>query len=230
MTTPAQAQDLARRLLQDPLPRRWAHTQGVAATAAAIAAALTRDPDVIIAAAWLHDIGYAPAIADRGTGFHPLDGARYLRDTDQASPLIRRLVAHHSYALDGAAELGLADDLACEFASPPGDLADALTYCDMTTGPDGEPVPVGQRLAEICARYGPGHTVTRAITKSAPQIAMAVDRVSDRLAGRSAGTVQHATEESRPGLAPPLPGKAVGGRNSNHVRSFTGIARRDILA
>ena len=35
------------------------------------------------AAAWLHDIGYAPAVDD--TGFHPLDGARYLRDVEQAT-------------------------------------------------------------------------------------------------------------------------------------------------
>jgi hypothetical protein len=85
---------------------------GVVAKAEATASALTRDADVLIAAAWLHDIGYTPAIATGGTGFHPLDGARYLRDSRQASPLICRLVAHHSCALDGAAELGLADGLA----------------------------------------------------------------------------------------------------------------------
>jgi hypothetical protein len=187
MTTAAQAQTIARQLLQDPLPRRWAHPHGVAARAAAIAPALTPNPNVLIAAAWLHDIGYAPAIASGGTGFHPLDGARYLRDTAQASSMLCRLVAHHSCAVDGAAELGLADDLAREFASPPGDLADALTFCDMTTSPDGRPVPVGERLAEICARYGPGHVVSRAITNSAPQIIMAIDRVSDRLAERRTG-------------------------------------------
>jgi hypothetical protein len=38
-----------------------------------------------VAAAWLHDIGYAPAIAESGTGFHPLDGARYLRDKMRAT-------------------------------------------------------------------------------------------------------------------------------------------------
>jgi len=32
----------------------------------------------------------------------------------------------------------------------------ALIYCEMTTGPDGLHLPVGQRLAEIRARYGPG--------------------------------------------------------------------------
>jgi hypothetical protein len=31
----------------------------------------------MVMAAWLHDIGYAPELAV--TGFHPLDGARFLR-------------------------------------------------------------------------------------------------------------------------------------------------------
>lgn len=34
------------------------------------------DRDLLVAAAWLHDIGYAPELRD--TGFHPLDGARHL--------------------------------------------------------------------------------------------------------------------------------------------------------
>ena len=32
--------------------------------------------DVLVAAPWLHDIGYAVEVTD--TGFHPLDGACYL--------------------------------------------------------------------------------------------------------------------------------------------------------
>jgi hypothetical protein len=35
------------------------------------------DREILVAAAWLHDIGYAPGLAE--TGFHPLDGARWLR-------------------------------------------------------------------------------------------------------------------------------------------------------
>ena len=76
------AEQVARELLEEPLPRRWAHTQGVAAQAASLARILGEHADLITAAAWLHDIGYSPAIAH--TGFHPLDGARYLRDVRQA--------------------------------------------------------------------------------------------------------------------------------------------------
>ncbi len=37
---------------------------------------LALSDEALVAAAWLHDIGYAPEVTD--TGFHPLDGARYL--------------------------------------------------------------------------------------------------------------------------------------------------------
>ena len=71
---------------------------------------------------------------------HGLDGARYLRDVQHANPMLCRLVAHHSCAVIEAEERGLADVLRREFEPPPQPLADALTFCDMTTSPDGEPV------------------------------------------------------------------------------------------
>jgi hypothetical protein len=52
----------------------------------------------------------------------------------------------------------------------------------MTTSPDGEPVPVEQRLAEIHDRYGPGHLVSRAIGRATPMILRAVEQVHDRAA------------------------------------------------
>src|ERR1017187_9532981 len=175
------AEETARTILQTPLPRRWAHTQGVAAQARSLAPILGRDADLLTAAAWLHDIGYAPDLID--TGFHPLDGARYLSDTAQASDMLCRLVAHHSCALIEAAERGLADQLSREFEPARRDLTDALIYCDMTTGPDGQRMPVEQRLAEIRARYGPEHPVSRALGWSAPELTGAVTRVTRKLAG-----------------------------------------------
>jgi hypothetical protein len=133
----------------------------------------------VTAAAWLHDIGYAPDLAD--TGFHPLDGARYLSDSKQASDMLCRLVAHHSGAMIEAAEYGLADQLAREFGPAPGDLTDALTYCDMVTGPDGQQFSVEQRLAEIRGRYGPDDPVSRALVRSAPQLIGSVVRVRRKL-------------------------------------------------
>ena len=52
----------------------------------------------------------------------------------------------------------------------------------MTTSPDGELVPVEQRLAEIQDRYGPGHLVSRAIQHATPMILGAVKQVHDRAA------------------------------------------------
>ena len=52
----------------------------------------------------------------------------------------------------------------------------------MTTSPDGELVPVEQRLAEIQDRYGQGHLVSRAIQCATPMILRAVEQVNDRAA------------------------------------------------
>ncbi len=53
--------------------------------------------------------------AGLSTGFHPLDGARYLRDVQHADGTVCRLVAHHTGAMIEADERGLADVLASEF-------------------------------------------------------------------------------------------------------------------
>jgi predicted hydrolase (HD superfamily) len=99
-------------------------------------------------AAILHDIGYVPAIAE--TGFHALDGARYLRSVG-VDPRVVNLVAHHSCALIEAEERGLAVALA-EFPIDLCHLADALIFCDLTVSPDGERVGVDARIAEVLDR------------------------------------------------------------------------------
>ena len=131
------AEQLARALLQEPLPRRWAHSQGVAARARGLAPVLGADADRLEAAAWLHDIGYAPGLTL--TGLHQLDGARYLRDAQQADALLGRRVAHHSCAIIEAGDRGLADVLSREFEPAPYALSSMLTFCDMTTSPGRRP-------------------------------------------------------------------------------------------
>jgi hypothetical protein len=152
----------------------------VAARARGLAAVLGADADLLEAAAWLHDIGYAPGLAD--TGLHALDGARYLRDTQHADTILCRLVAHHSCAIIEAGDRGLADVLGIEFEPAPQVLSTVLTYCDMTTGPDGELVSAEKRLAEIQQRYGPAHLVSRSIRRATPMILRAVGQVQDRAA------------------------------------------------
>ncbi len=103
------AEAVARNLLEEPLPRRWAHTRGVAAAARTLSGIFGHHADLLVSAAWLHDVGYSPAIAV--TGFHPLDGARHLRDSENAEDLLCRLVAHHGCAMTEAAERGLGAQL-----------------------------------------------------------------------------------------------------------------------
>ena len=183
MDLSAWAADVARQHLAAPLPRRWAHTQGVAARARSLAPILGENAGLLEAAAWLHDIGYAPHLP--ATGFHPLDGARHLRDVERAGDVLCRLVAHHSCAIIEAEERGLARQLLSEFRPARGDLTGALIYCDMTTSPDGACTGVEERLAETVTRYGPGHLVTRSITRSGPHLAGAVARVACRLAAHT---------------------------------------------
>jgi putative nucleotidyltransferase with HDIG domain len=101
------------------------------------------DRRVLIVAAWLHDLGYAPTILR--TGSHALDGAQFL----EASGVDRRvvcLVAHHSAASFEAEERGLTYDLAA-FERENGPVVDALTCADMTVGPQGTQVTFEERTA-----------------------------------------------------------------------------------
>lgn len=173
------ARVLAETLLAEPLPQRWAHTQGVGAQAETLRPVLGSDADLLAASAWLHDIGYTPALVR--TGFHPLDGARYLRDTEHADELLCRLVAHHSCAAIEAKERALSDELHREFPAPPRNLADALIYCDMTTGPTGERMSADNRLAEIHSRYGENHLVSRSIRQATPELLAGVAATAARL-------------------------------------------------
>jgi hypothetical protein len=83
--------------------------------------------DLLVATAWLHDIGYAPEL--RQTGFHPLDGARHLESVGAPARLVQ-LVAHHSGAIYEA-ELAV-------YEREDSPVLDALIFADMTTGPAGQ--------------------------------------------------------------------------------------------
>ena len=154
--------ELVRRLLVG-LGDRWEHSREVAARAQAVAAAVPdEDRRLLVDAAWLHDIGYSPEVAR--TGFHPLDGARYLMAMGASIDLVGA-VAHYSCARFEAEERGRAGELD-SFAAPSESVMDALAYADMTTGPTGLGVSVEDRLAEILDRHGPNDPVHRAISKA----------------------------------------------------------------
>jgi len=122
---------------------------------------LLTDPEreLLVAAALLHDIGYAPPLVD--SGYHPLDGARFLT-RQRASSRLANLVAQHSGAAHVARLRGFAAELAA-FPDERGVLRDALWYCDMRTSPAGEPVTFEARIADIRLRHGPGSYLVRAL-------------------------------------------------------------------
>jgi hypothetical protein len=125
------AERTAHRLLA-PLEARWRHTLRVVERAQSFRNVLHVDElEVLLAAAYLHDIGYAPELAE--ADFHPLDGARFVRDSRHER--LAGLVAHHSASDAEAEERGLAEALA-EFPAEDSLVACALTYSDLTTGPD----------------------------------------------------------------------------------------------
>ena len=158
------------------LPNRLLHVAGVARVAKHLAS-LGVGGSELETAAWLHDIGYAPDLAK--TGFHPLDGAHLLA-TQGYPPIVISLVAYHSGAELEAEERGLAEALS-RIQKPPAAMLDDLTFADMTTSPDGEPVAAEDRIAEILSRYPEGDVVYAAVTKSAPDLLAAVERVHSRL-------------------------------------------------
>jgi hypothetical protein len=161
------------------LGSRWAHTQGVVARAQALLPSVPApDWELLLAAAYMHDIGYAVDL--RGSGFHPLDGARWLRA--RGNERLACLVAHHSGARFEAEVRGLADALNA-FPEERSPTADALSYCDLTTDPAGQEVTPAARLAEIDSRYGGNSDVARGMEAAAAELAALVARTEDRLAG-----------------------------------------------
>jgi hypothetical protein len=168
----------AERLLAVELPRRWAHSRGVAHRAEEIAPAFPpEERDILVASAWLHDIGYATPVAE--TGLHQLDGARYLARHGLPARVCA-LVAHHAGASAVAELVDLADDLA-EFPDDRDPVRDALWYCDMTTGPRGERVSFADRMAELRRRRTADDPVIRALTTNLDERAAAVRRTEERL-------------------------------------------------
>lgn len=179
----AWAAGLASEKLAAALPGRWAHVQGVARRAHGVVP-MFWDGTLLVSAALVHDIGYAPEVAK--TGFHPIDGARYLRRVGAPDRLVN-LVAHHSCATVEAQLRGLSDELA-EFEDERSALRDALWWADMTTTPDGCETTVTARLTEIRNRYGTDNLVSRFTRLARHDLSAAVERTECRL--KKAGVAQ----------------------------------------
>ena len=171
------ARGLATATLSE-IGRRLQHSGGVAARAERLAGTVApHERQLLVAAAWLHDVGYAPAA--HVTGSHALDGAVFLAARGW-SPRLCGLVAHHSGAVFAARELGLADQLG-RFIHEESAVSDALTYADQTTGPGGQPVTLAERMAEMLARHGSSSTQARIHSDREPYLLAVASRVEQRL-------------------------------------------------
>ena len=156
---------------------RWRHVVGVAQCAEEFAVGLDESEcDQVIAAAWLHDVGYAPTLVK--TGLHALDGAAHLVVLGFPS-VVTGLVAFHTGATYEAEERGLVDAL-LRFDVPARHLLDTLTAADLSVGPGGDRVNPLDRFAEILARYENQDPVHRAVMRSAPDLMGAVKRTEAR--------------------------------------------------
>ena len=83
----------AGRTADRTLGDRWTHVQAAADKARRVGAVLpAEDADLLVAAALLHDVGYAPSL--NRLGFHAVDGARFLRA--QGQERLARLVLRSS--------------------------------------------------------------------------------------------------------------------------------------
>lgn len=175
------AHRLAAECLATSQPLRWRHVQGVAARADQLRASEGDDP--VVAAAWLHDVGYG-STATR-TGLHALDGAVFLLGQG-VDPLVISLVAFHTGSEFEAEERGLDDDLNA-FARPPQNLLDTLILSDLTVTPSGRDTGVAARIAEIVERYHEDDPVHRAVRRSSDYLRACCARAASRTSAEERG-------------------------------------------
>jgi putative nucleotidyltransferase with HDIG domain len=174
------ARTLAEGLVGE-LGDRWAHTIGVAQRAEELSVTVaSTEREVLVVAAWLHDIGYSPGL--RASGFHPLDGAAYLHQHGWPDRVCA-LVAHHSGARFIARVLGLHHALD-RYPHEQSPVSDALTYADQTTGPQGQPVSMDERIAEMLTRRGDNSPHAKVQHLREPYLRAVAERVQRRLSER----------------------------------------------
>ena len=178
----SEAQSVARHFLTAD-PDRLTHVHSAARIAELSADALgLDDPEALIAAAWLHDIGYVEALAR--TGFHPLDGALYLADAGWPDRVVL-LVAHHSHASVHARYYGVENQMEV-LDRPPMDAEDVLTFADLTSGLTGMGATPRQRIAEMRVRHGAASPVPVRVREARYRLLLnAATRVTAALSGHS---------------------------------------------
>lgn len=163
---------LARTSLQHVAPRRWRHVDGAIRLAEEVAPALGEDGDLLVAAVAAVGAGWAPQYAE--TGFASLDGARLVERLGGPSRLAA-LVAHYIASAFEAELRGLGGPYVA-YEDEQTAVRDALWYCDLSVGPDGDRIGAEARLAEIAIRYGDDPIVGQWLEHRGPQLIQACIR------------------------------------------------------
>lgn len=140
------------------------------------------DPDRTVGcAAYLHDIGYSADCID--TGWHPLDGARWLQRNGWPRPVCQLVMWHscswHEGRLRDLLPLAVEEFGDVPFSGSP--ELDALTAADLTTSPTGRRVTLQVRLDDIRTRYRTGDLVRAALDLAEDDMRSAVSRAETRL-------------------------------------------------
>jgi hypothetical protein len=147
---------------------RLAHSARVASQAEKVHTLLSPPwRSALVEAAWLHDLGYSDEVAD--SGFHPLDGARWVRRHGWAQEVCR-LVAWHTRSKIEAELRGLGNELEREFAAPPVLVQAVMAWADLTSSPAGACCTVHERLSDILRRYPPGSVVHEATVRNSAEL------------------------------------------------------------
>ena len=184
MTTPSPAEGqleawavaLAEEML-GMLPRRWRHDAAVIARAREIRDIAGNDGDLLVAAAALHDLGCAPGT--KRCRLEPLDAAWFLQGLGAPKRLIN-LVANLDCGSIEAEMRGLGS--LHVFPDEEGVVRDALWYCCLTVGAEGQPTTFAERDAVMHEDYVGDPITVRFFETATPELKAAIRRTEERLA------------------------------------------------
>lgn len=134
------------------------------------------DDEIVLCevAALIHDIGKIPSLVR--SGFHPLDGATYVR-AEGGDERLAALVAHHSGAVYEATLRGITVPYPREESM----LSQIVDWCDLTTLQSGQVVTLDERRADIVERYGASSPQAQALERLWPELLETERRIQDSL-------------------------------------------------
>lgn len=180
LPTVENARKTARELLGNTHPRAWAHTQAVASKADSLALKLHLTDiqrQTLVSAAWLARIGEATSTSRR---WAPADAA--LTADEWGLYRISSLLAWHATAPEEAAIAGRRNMLA-RYPRPDRQLADLLTYADMTVDSTGHDCTLSERVLDarrVCQTSGQQLELD-ALIRATPRLNEVIARVDKQI-------------------------------------------------